>query len=221
MEFKQCSKGHFYDPAISSTCPECAEEERLLRQQEEYVYSGNPADYDETQPASGEGYEDLSHRRGVSDDNRTLPLENGDGLKTEDFVPHNGVEIDTGKTLPPDTDDIPGFTPVVGWLVCVDGPSKGTDYRIRTGYNYIGREENMDIYIKGDIKISREKHAMVVYDDEERVFFFGPVDGKSVVRVNGKLVTIPVEVHSYDIIKIGTTKLMFVPLCGERFNWDV
>ena len=79
----------------------------------------------------------------------------------------------------------------------------------------------MDIYIKGDIKISREKHAMVVYDDEERVFFFRPVDGKSVVRVNGKLVTIPVEVHSYDIIKIGTTKLMFVPLCGERFNWDV
>lgn len=45
--------------------------------------------------------------------------------------------------------------------------------------------------------------------------------GKAVVRVKGKLVTIPVEVHSYDIIKIGTTKLMFVPLCGERFNWDV
>ena len=30
-----------------------------------------------------------------------------------------------------------GVEPVVGWLVCIDGPSRGSDYRLHAGYNYI------------------------------------------------------------------------------------
>ena len=47
---------------------------------------------------------------------------------------------------------------VVGWLVAVSGPCRGTDYRIHTGYNYIGREAG-DICIRGDSTISAEKDA--------------------------------------------------------------
>lgn len=112
------------------------------------------------------------------------------------------------------------FSPVTGWLVCTEGPAKGSDYRIQTGYNYIGRSEHMDICIRGDMKISREKHAMVAYDHEEQVFFFGPADGKSLVRLNGKIVMTPMEIHAYDVLTVGTTKLLFIPLCGERFKWD-
>ena len=52
--------------------------------------------------------------------------------------------------------------PVVGWLVCVEGPLRGTDWRLHAGYNYIGRETG-DIHIQGDSQISREKHATVSY----------------------------------------------------------
>lgn len=151
----------------------------------------------------------------------TLPPENGNGFTTGDFKSDSAVEDYEDATMPVIMNGIDGFTPVVGWLVSVDGPSKGADFRLRAGYNYIGRSEHMDVCIKGDKMIGRERHAMVAYDPEERVFFFGPVDGKSTVRLNGKMVMVPSELHANDLLKIGSTQLMFVPLCGERFNWDV
>ena len=36
------------------------------------------------------------------------------------------------------------FDPVVEWLVCIDGPEKGRDYRIRSGNNYIGRSQDIE-----------------------------------------------------------------------------
>ena len=36
---------------------------------------------------------------------------------------------------------------------------------------------------------------------------------------NDKLVLNPVELKTMDLLNIGDTKLMFVPLCGEQFHW--
>lgn len=108
--------------------------------------------------------------------------------------------------------------PVVGWLVCVEGPVRGVDYRIHAGYNYIGREAG-DIRIQGDQQISRQNHAMIAYDSSELTYFVGPAAGRNLIKVNGKTVFNAVEIHSYDIISIGTTKLIFVALCGEAFSW--
>ncbi len=130
-----------------------------------------------------------------------------------------GVMDYTDATTPVSVGGVEGFSPVVGWLVCVDGPAEGTDYRIRAGYNYIGRSENMDICILGDKNIGRERHAMIAYDPQEKIYFFGPADGRSIVRKNDKMVMVPTELAAYDVVRIGSTKLMFVPLCGEHFNW--
>lgn len=129
------------------------------------------------------------------------------------------VENYGDATAPVSLGGVEGFSPVVGWLVCVDGPAEGTDYRIRAGYNYIGRSENMDICILGDNNIGRERHAMIAYDPQEKIYFFGPADGRSIVRKNDKMVMVPTELAAYDVVCIGSTKLMFVPLCGEHFNW--
>lgn len=129
------------------------------------------------------------------------------------------VENYNDATAPVSLGGMEGFSPVVGWLVCVEGPAVGADYRIRAGYNYIGRSENMDICILGDNTIGRERHAMIAYDPQEKIYFFGPADGRSIVRKNDKMVMVPVELAAYDIVRIGSTKLMFVPLCGEHFNW--
>ena len=143
------------------------------------------------------------------------------------------VNVNAGfnPTVPPDTLD--AFTPtmagdmlsngnmtdpVVGWLVCIEGPSQGEDYRVHAGYNYIGRNTG-DICIRGDNQISRQNHAMIAFDSSDMIFFVGPASGKNLIKVNGKTVFSPVEIHSYDTISIGTTKLIFVALCGERFNW--
>lgn len=109
--------------------------------------------------------------------------------------------------------------PVVGWLVCVEGPMKGKDYRIHGGYNYIGREEG-DIHIHGDNQISRQNHAMIAYDSGDHRYYFGPSGGRNLIKVNGKTILNAVEVNNYDILTIGTSKMMFVGLCGPHFDWN-
>jgi hypothetical protein len=39
------------------------------------------------------------------------------------------------------------------------------------------------------------------------------------VYLNDEEVTVPTELKPYDIIELGQTKLMFVPFCGEHFQW--
>ena len=109
--------------------------------------------------------------------------------------------------------------PVVGWLVCIEGVSRGVDYRLHAGYNYIGREIG-DVHIHGDMQISRKNHAMIAYDSSERTYYVGPSAGRNLIKVNGKTVLNAAEIKSGDVISIGTTKLMFVALCGEAFGWE-
>ena len=110
--------------------------------------------------------------------------------------------------------------PVVGWLVCIDGPSKGRDYRIHSQNNFIGRSRSMDICIEGDNTISSERSAVLSYDDMNRIFYFAPGQSLNLVRLNGNALMMPMELHAYDELTIGKTKLLFVPLCGERFDWN-
>lgn len=206
-----------------------------------YDNGGYGGGYGPTEPANNAGgsFENYSPTEPVSpvagSYGPTQPANNASGgfenyIPTESFPP-----LPAGKggavmgydsvTMPvsifPQKDNAKtAFSPVTGWLVCTEGSAKGTDYRIHAGYNYIGRSEHMDICVRGDMQISREKHALIAYDHQERVFFFGPADGKSLVRINGKMVMNPTELNAYDVISIGETKLLFVPLCGERFNWD-
>ena len=239
MNMKVCPKGHFYDGDTNVNCPVCEAEKR----------QGGAAEYGATEPVGG-GYSaggidsvgetepigrnsnnyyyneeetrPLGEQRGGFTDTKppTRPFrDTGETMRYVDSsVP--GADNYNDQTLPHSPGMVAGFTPVVGWLVCIEGPDRGHDYRIRTGYNHIGRAEHMDICIRGDKQISREKHALVAYDDTEKVFFFGPSDGKNIVRVNDKLVMVPTQLHAYDTVTVGTSKLIFVPLCGENFNWN-
>ena len=210
MDIKRCERGHFYDAETNACCPQCAVERGAA--------FGEQDDFGPTMPGGGMGGFGSampgSGMAGMDDYGSTMPggaAENGASSAVEDY---------DGVTEAVDMGGVAGFSPTVGWLVCVEGPARGTDYRIRAGYNFIGRAEHMDICVRGDRKIRREKHALLAYDQEERVFFFGPADGRSIVRVNGKMVMNPQEIRSRDVLTVGVTKLMFVPLCGEGFNWD-
>ena len=66
---------------------------------------------------------------------------------------------DPGVTRAVFRDASTGISPVVGWLVCVEGPDKGRDFRIHSEKNFIGRSPAMDIAVTGDESVSREKHA--------------------------------------------------------------
>jgi hypothetical protein len=166
-----------------------------------------PLDMGSTMPLGG----------GSSDIGKTMPLAQGGGGSSHTRA--QGGVGDAGRTMAIIKEEL-GIDPVVGWLISLEGSEKGRDYRIHTDNNYIGRGENMDICIRGDDTISRENHATISYDSRDKIFYFTPGDGRSIVRLNDKGVFATAEINAYDILEIGKTKLIFLPLCGDRFEWE-
>jgi len=113
-----------------------------------------------------------------------------------------------------------GVEPVVGWLVCTEGADRGRDYRLHGERNFIGRSEKMDVCIRGDDTISRDNHAMVTFNPRANTFKLQPGDGRGLVYLNGQDLDVPAPLKAYDVIELGETKLVFIPFCGESFQWE-
>ena len=111
------------------------------------------------------------------------------------------------------------FDPVVGWLVCTDGPNRGRDYRLHSGINSIGRLKSNDVCIENDNTISKVKDAMVSYDAKSMSFYVAKGEGRNLVYKNGKPVLSADYLAAYDTLIVGETTLVFIPLCSENFNW--
>lgn len=191
MEMRKCENGHYYDASVTPTCPYCSS-----------------ADSGKTMPLADTDSGKTMPLSGEAAGGATLPLDYGVGSH----------DADDGRTVALIKKDL-GIDPVVGWLVCVSGEEKGKDYRIHADNNFIGRSDRMDICIRGDETISRENHAIISYDMVDKIFFFSPGDGRSIVRYNGKALFQTTELKAHDRIIIGKTELIFVPFCTEEFTW--
>lgn len=194
MEIRKCDRGHYYDASIHAECPYCNKDgEDIGKTMALGMDNPSIGDAGVTQPSASE---------------KTRPL----------FEAVNNA-ADEGRTVALIQTDI-GIDPVVGWLICVEGKERGRDYRIHTDNNYIGRSEKMDICIRGDETISRENQAIITYDAQERKYYLSPSDGRSIVRVNNKAIFQTVSLEAYDRLMIGKTLLLFLPLCGDNFEWE-
>lgn len=110
--------------------------------------------------------------------------------------------------------------PVCGWLVCIDGARVGMDYKIHDGKNFVGRADDMDIQIVGDNEINRRNHTVIVYDQKKRNTVTLPGDSAGLAYLNGEAVYVPTELKPYDTIELGKSRFIFVPLCGDNFEWN-
>lgn len=109
---------------------------------------------------------------------------------------------------------------VCGWLVCIGGARMGKDYKIKNGKNFVGRGDDMDIQLLGDNGISRKNHTIIVYDEKKRNTVILPGDAAGITYLNGEAVYVPTELMPYDKIELGQSTFVFVPFCGENFNWN-
>lgn len=228
IKMQTCPNGHYYNAEIYTSCPECGA-----------AGMGGAQPIGKTMPAApgnpGGAYggyvgvtEPIGNAGGYAPQpiNKTAPAGNYGG----------GYNGGVGRTIPveprynPSNVEAIGHTtpavdlsngqsePVVGWLVCVEGPMRGVDFRLHDGYNYIGREEG-DVHIGGDTAISRKNHAMVAFYSKRNTFHVGPSDGRNIIELNDEPILTPVEMKSHDILTVGNTKLMLVALCCDKFSW--
>lgn len=189
MQLNRCDNGHYYDSSKHSSCPHCGVQNLDIDIQRTMPKQNLNIDLEKTQPRKG----------GTKEEGSSF----GDG---------------EGKTVGIYRKKL-GIDPVVGWLVAIKGADRGRDFRIRSERNFIGRSDRMDISISGDESVSRENHAIVSYNPKKSSFRIMPGDSRGLVYLNDEEVITPEELKAYDIIEVGQTKLMFVPFCGERFQW--
>nr|VFJ57967.1 MAG: Serine/threonine protein phosphatase PrpC [Candidatus Kentron sp. DK] len=120
--------------------------------------------------------------------------------------------ISHGKTI------MMEFNPPVGWLVCTEGPDRGRDYPLFTHRNFIGRGTDAGIRIT-DSTVSRECHGIVSHDPVNNSFHLSLGQSRGMVFYKEKAVLTSVELSPYDTFRLGNTTLLFVPLCGQKFQW--
>ncbi|MCD2493024.1 FHA domain-containing protein [Lacrimispora sp. NSJ-141] len=192
MEMKRCPNGHFYDPALYTECPYCQGASANAN------VNGTSA-----QPNVG----------------ATMPVrqEEGGGYK---IPPRQEAQPEEGQKTVAVIQQKTGINPVVGWLVCVDGTEKGKDYHLHSGNNFIGRSSKMDVCLPHDEAVSRENQGIVSYDDRHKAFYAAPGTGQNIIYLNGEPLLMIHELKAFDRLEVGNTTLMFMPLCGEEFQWE-
>jgi hypothetical protein len=107
----------------------------------------------------------------------------------------------------------------VGWLVCLAGPDRGRDFRLHAEKNFIGRSPAMDVCVAGDESVSRDRHALVIFDPKKQVFWSLPGEAAGLVYLNGDIVHSPTRMNRDDVLEVGQTKLVLIPFCGEKYSW--
>ena len=116
--------------------------------------------------------------------------------------------------------NVPSEEPVVGWLICIEGPNIGQCFNIYAGKNSLGRSNTNKIIVNKDRSISRDKHSWIIYEPKKRDFFAQPGDSSGLTYVNDEVIMQPTKLEKKTIIEVGNTKLMLIPLCGDDFSWE-
>lgn len=189
---KRCDNGHYYDEKKHSSCPACGVNLSTGRTVPHGAHPPSPA------PSMASGAVVGGTRRMASSP---------------------GPAEAAGKTVAMYSEELGGIDPVVGWLVCIHGPDRGKDYRIKAERNFIGRNSENHICIANDPTVSRSKHAIISFNPKKNKFRILPGESSGLVYLNDEEVDMPRSLHPYDTIELGNSRFRFVPLCGPHFSW--
>ncbi len=210
MSVIRCAQGlHFYDDEKFATCPHCEAGMNIDK------WTDMSAD-------------DLNSQDTMSMPDMDADINETVGVIQEQLVfqGFNGFP-DTGVHISDVDDDVTiafhspekGNDYITGWLVCIEGPEKGRDYRIYHGVNKMGRGDNMDIIVRDDKSISREKVVSVIYDIKSNKFYLSPaVNG--VVYLNDGIINKAMEIVTGDKFTIGDSTFEFIAYCRDDKKWE-
>ena len=154
----KCENGHFYDADKYAKCPNCS---RGAGPKKDVVMEGGiSTDLDDVKTVAMNIRGNIKSGRSVripkvsgrtvkpsneilaKEEQRMRELqekikEHKDSLGEQVTLAKESYEIDNDKTVAVHVFEN-GIEPVVGWLVCVNGEEKGSNYRLIRGRNRIG-----------------------------------------------------------------------------------
>ena len=107
---------------------------------------------------------------------------------------------------------------VVGWLIGLNGPTRGESFPLRIGRNVLGRDRRSDVVVPDDQASSH--HADLVFRPEERRFILMDHNSTNGTYVNEVEIEPRRDLNTKDVIRIGSHRFLFMPLCHDGFFWD-
>lgn len=212
---KYCPKGHAYDSSLPS-CPFCLPNQggNLSPTAPANQYGGNLSP---TAPANQYGG-NLSPTAPVNQ------YGSNQGGSVEPTVPVQQKTVFIGDlSVTSNSTSTQQATqarvrPVVGWLVCVQGPDIGKDFRLHTHFNHVGRNEDQDVCLS-DPTVSGE-HFTVSYDMQHNHYFADMNKGSTFVYINSYPLGGRTVLKKGDQIKVGNSLLVFIPLEQQDVKWN-
>ena len=241
MKAVRCSNGHFFDHDVYVVCPHCGAgigqgdagpaggregySNWKKASQGSNPPSAPPAKASAPQeppaaPAPKESLAEALRQVSASDEGKTLSY----------FSLVSGAQ--TGEETAPAAKTAPAAegtgspslgspaAPVVGLLVGIAGPHLCEIFGIGSGSSSIGRGKGNSVVLNKDFAVSREKHAMLTYEPKSRQFYIKPGESSGLTYLNGAFVTELTLLKPRDIIEVGGSRFLFVPLCDEEFSWE-
>lgn len=216
MNLKRCNNGHFYDADKFTACPHC----NPTVSASEVTVAMNLEDMDPQVRSAAGAFAD--------EDNKTVSLQDAvsAAVEQEAAPAAQGASASFASVASDDSKTVSfyeasfGTEPTVGWLTCIEGDHYGKSFPLKSGRNFIGRNPNMDVALTGDQSISRERHAIVIYEPKAKCFIAQAGDARELFYLNDKVVLNNEMMKNYDILSIGNEKLIFVGLCGPEFCWE-
>jgi hypothetical protein len=197
MPDKQCDNGHFIDESWD-ICPYCPPETRAPAppaKPKPLKPTARPSDIPVVMP-------------------RTSSIEPVPGMPSRS-APHRGPRTSSLPKV-----GAPGAMPryVVGWLVGLNESARGESQTVRVGRNVIGRDRRSDIVI--DDTLASSHHADLVFRPEERRYILMDANSTNGTFVNEAEIQPRHDLQARDVIRIGSTRLLFIPLCDDGFYWE-
>lgn len=197
----KCPNGHHFDQDKYNVCPYCIREAQKAK---------NRAMGIKTQR---EGFDDAL-TVGSLVRNETIHI-SSEGKRGHVY----GGGTDEERTIG-ELSSMKGTAYVAGWLVAVEGPQRGRDYRIVPGNNWLGSGYRMDICIQEDIQIAEEKHCQIIYEPRHNRFYVLSGVGDTYLNEKYVLKDSQMELHLGDVLQVGSSKLEFIPFCREGHTWN-
>lgn len=205
MNLLRCNAGHYFDGDTFAECPHCAGSGNSATIESVTVASRMTAPDATMAPTASTGW---GHVPRNQDPGVTVPLD-------------RSALVDNDATIGVYARKDAEVQPVTGWLVCIQGPSQGKDYRLIAGRNSVGRDSSNAVSISEDRSISRQKHAIVTYDPHSNSFFIQPGESSELCYINRKVVLDSMPLHADDVLTVGSTSLLFLPCCTDKFSWSM
>lgn len=208
---KRCANGHFIDESWD-LCPYCpADRKESIPVVRPRNPSSEPAVSLDAEKKAGDP---LKFPEPVVRADRNSPKRSSAAPPAS--RPERTVTVARIDGAAPIADNAPRY--VVGWLIGLSGSIKGESFAIRAGRNILGRDRKSDVYVNDDQASSH--HADLVFRSDEQRFILMDHNSTNGTYVNEREIEPRKDLTTKDVIRIGTHRYLFFPLCGEDWSWE-